>query len=103
VGSDENPLDENTWLSWLLISSVLFLKYSQGDFQENTVSSCIIIIKVYIEQRMNPTFILYWKYVFHWTRNQIKSFTRPSVGKIVIGALSDITKTRADLIVETPS
>jgi len=49
---------------------------------------------------MNPTIILVWKYIFHWTKNQIKTFTKPSFGKIVNGAFSDITRTRADLIAE---
>jgi len=38
---------------------------------------------------MNPTIILFWKFILHWTKNQIKTFTKPSVGKIVIGAFSD--------------
>ena len=49
---------------------------------------------------MNPTIILFWKFIFHWTKNQIKTFTKPPVGKIVIGAFSDINTTRADLIAE---
>jgi len=49
---------------------------------------------------MNPTIILFWKFIFHWTKNQIMTLTKPSVGKIFIGAFSDITRTRADLIAE---
>jgi hypothetical protein len=49
---------------------------------------------------MKPTIFLVWKYIFHWTKNQINTFTKPSVGKIVLGAISGITRTRAYLIAE---
>jgi putative transposase len=49
---------------------------------------------------MNPTIILVWKFIFHCTKNQIKSFTKPYVGRIIIGALSYLTRSRADLIAE---
>lgn len=49
---------------------------------------------------MNPTIILFWKYVLHWTKKQIKTFTKPAVGRIIISTLTDITRTRTDLIAE---
>jgi len=49
---------------------------------------------------MNPPIILAWNYVFHWTKKQIKSLTKPLVGRIVLGSLFDITRTRTDLIAE---
>jgi len=49
---------------------------------------------------MNPTIIFFWKFVFHWTKKHIKTFTKPSAGRIIIGTLSDITRTRTDLIAE---
>jgi len=49
---------------------------------------------------MNPTIILFWKYVFHFTKHQIKTFTKPSTGRITFGTLSDLFRSREDLIAE---
>ena len=56
------------------------MKDSQDDFQKNQVSSCIIITEDYIEKRVDPTSLLFWKYVFYWANNQIKTIQSQRMG-----------------------
>jgi len=49
---------------------------------------------------MNPNTLLFWKYVFFWAMNQIKTYSKSANGTLGISSLSDLSRTRPDQVAE---
>ena len=48
----------------------------------------MLLTKDYFAQRMNPTILWFWKYVFCWAKQQIKTYPKPVPGTIAISSFS---------------